>query len=51
MLRERMVGVNSREKSMEAVSELRTEHHTIIQSMISRFRRVSDRYIRISISC
>ena len=28
MPRERMVGVNSREKSMEAVSELRTEHHT-----------------------
>ena len=27
MPRERMVGVNSREKSMEAVSELRTEHH------------------------
>ena len=30
MPRERMVGVNSREENMEAVSELRTEHHIFI---------------------
>ncbi|MDF2942595.1 MAG: hypothetical protein K0S01_1453 [Herbinix sp.] len=29
MQRERMDGVNSREKNMEAVSELRIEHHTL----------------------
>jgi hypothetical protein len=37
MHREGMVGVNSCEEIIEAVSELRTEHH---DRMISRLRRV-----------
>ena len=48
MLRERMAGVNSREEDMEAVSELRTELH-VCYKMISRLRRISDRYSRFGI--
>jgi hypothetical protein len=51
MQRERMAGVNSREKIMEAVSELRTKHYIFNTNIISRLRRVSDRYIRFGISC